>query len=205
MKIRSQYLLNLMRSCLLGSLLTGCKTSISALPLSLAPKPQLLSPQGEYILDTLDEVKITAIGESTFDGVYTISESGHIQLPLAGNVPIGKKTLSSALEMVTKAAAPFLKKPSLSLTLASKKSYRTFYGGELTRIGMIVLDSPTNLMSAISLAGGLTPYATGRIVVIRKTSDGKTKRFAVLYKDLGNGLKDYDAFIVDRGDFIYAE
>jgi polysaccharide export outer membrane protein len=194
-----------MGACLLGCLITSCKTSISALPLSLAPKPQLLSPQGEYILDTLDEVKITAIGESTFDGVYTISESGHIQLPLAGNILIAKKTLSSALEMVTTAAAPFLKKPSLTLTLASKKSYRTFYGGELTRIGMIVLDSPTNLMSAISLAGGLTPYATGRIVVIRKTSDGKSKRFAVLYKDLENGLKDYDTFIVDRGDFIYAE
>ncbi len=208
MKTCPQSLLILMNTCLLGLLATmisGCQTSISALPLSQAPRAQILSPQGDYILGPLDEVKIAAVGESTFDGIYTISEDGNIQLPLAGSVQIAKKKLSSALEVVTKAAAPFLKKPNLSLTLASKKSYRTFYAGELTRVGMIVLDSPTNLLSAISLAGGLTPYASGRIVVIRKASDGKTHRFAVLYKDLQNGLKDYDSFLVDRGDFIIAE
>ncbi|MEI8026068.1 MAG: polysaccharide biosynthesis/export family protein [Pseudomonadota bacterium] len=205
MKTRSQCLFILMTACLLGMSLAGCQTSILALPLSQAPKAQILTPQGDYILGPLDEVKIATVGGSTLDGVYTISEDGNIPLPLAGNVQIAKKTLSSALETITNAAAPFLKKPSLSLTLASKKSYRTFYGGELTRVGMIVLDSPTNLLSAISLAGGLTPYATGRIVVIRKASDGKTRRFAVLYKELQNGLKDYDSFIVDRGDFIIAE
>ncbi len=205
MNVRSNRFFGFMNICLLEMVLGGCKTSISALPLDQAPRPQILSPQGDYILGPLDEVKITAVGETTFDGVYTISEDGNVQLPLAGSVKIANRTLSAALQTVTKAAAPFLKKPSLSLTLASKKSYRTFYGGELTRVGMIVLDSPTNLISAISLAGGLTPYATGRIIVIRKAPDGKTKRFAVNYKDLQNGFHDYDAFIVDRGDFIIAE
>lgn len=205
MTVVSRFHLFLLCTFFYGNLLAGCQTPISAFPLSQAPKAQLLSPQGEYILGVLDEVKITAVGESTFDGIYTISEGGSIQLPLAGNVQIAKKTLASALESVTKAVAPFLKNPSLSLALVSKKSYRTYYGGEFTRVGMIVLDSPTNLISAISLAGGLTPYATGRIVIIRKTSEGKSKRFAVLYKDLENGINNYDDFIVDRGDFIFAE
>lgn len=190
---------------LMHPFLVGCQTKISARPLSEATKSRVLSTKGEYILAPLDEVKITSVGDATFSGIYAISEDGTIQLPLAGNIIIGNNTIASALDVVTKAVSPFLKDPNFSLTLASKKSYRAFFGGEVTRIGMIVLDSQTNLLSAISLAGGLTPYATGRIVVIRKASNGKAKRYAVPYRDLENGIENYDNFYVERGDFIIAE
>jgi polysaccharide export outer membrane protein len=207
LSIKIQTALSLKKVLLTLGLLTflACQTTVPALPLSKAPKTSLYSPKGEYILAPLDEVKIAAVGDTSFDGVYTLSEDGSIQLPLAGSVIISKKTLSSALESVTKAASPYLKEPNLTMTLVAKKSYRAFFGGEFTRVGMIVLDSPTNLLSAISLAGGLTPYASGRLVLIRKTPEGMTKRFEVLHQDLKNGRENFDEFIMERGDFILAE
>lgn len=160
---------------------------------------------GQYILGASDEVKISVLGDATFGGTYVISEDGRVLLPLVGNVEVGGLTPHQARNAIAKNVAPLVKNPNVVVAVAAKKSCRVLMSGEVARVGVLQFDIPTNLLSAIALAGGFTPYASGRIVVIRKLGDGKLERFAVSRNDLENGKYGMDKFFIERDDMIIVE
>ena len=59
-----------------------------------------------------------------------------------------------------------------------------------------------SVIEAISLAGGFTNLADlSNVVVTRKGTDGKEKRFVVDIKSIVNGIKEN--FYLDAGDIVF--
>lgn len=183
----------------------ACRTTIPAAPLENLSQSIESGPSADYLLGAGDELRIRSVGDVTFDGDYQISESGNINLPIAGDVRVGSKSLSEASAEIEKAIAQFVNAPKIALNLTSRRSNRAYFGGEFVRVGLVPIELPTNLLSGIALAGGLTPFASGRIVLIRMKSDGTTQRYAADYKDIESGLHQFDTVLIKRGDVIIAE
>jgi polysaccharide export outer membrane protein len=57
-----------------------------------------------------------------------------------------------------------------------------FVTGEVTRPGMYRLEKGTNILKAVSLAGGLTPKASRRSIKIVREKEGKKTEFKVTYE-----------------------
>jgi polysaccharide export outer membrane protein len=58
-------------------------------------------------------------------------------------------------------------------------------------------------MQVLALAGGLTPYAKGRVVVLRDTRDGaQDRRFEVELKSIISGKRPEDNLILQPGDTL---
>ena len=73
----------------LGILVAGCDGPRGYAQLSDAPK----SVQGAYQLSPGDKVKITVFNEPDLSGEFQVNDSGHVALPLAGEVPASDKTI----------------------------------------------------------------------------------------------------------------
>ena len=61
------------------------------------------------------------------------------------------------------------------------------------------------MLQGVVLAEGLTPYATGRIVLIRRIEVNKVQRYATTYEELLEGADGLDSFLLESGDIIHAE
>jgi polysaccharide export outer membrane protein len=183
----------------------GCRTPIPAQPLESASTQQEFLSEVEYRLGTGDEIRLKSLGDATFDGTYQVSESGAVSLPLVGDVSIAGDSLAEAAASIQKAISKYVKEPNVTLTIVSRRSNRAFFSGEFVRVGVVPIDLPMNLISAISLAGGLTPFASGRLVLVRSDSNGVSKRYAVMYRDLQMGAGNFDTVMVRRGDIVIAE
>ena len=82
----------------------------------------------------------------------------------------------------------------------SRKIYVT---GEVAHPGTFDLEPRGKLMQALALAGGLTPYAKGRVVVLRDGRDGRQeKRLQVDLKSIINGKKPEDNLLLQPGDTL---
>jgi protein involved in polysaccharide export with SLBB domain len=181
--------------------LGGC-VGISARDISELPQGITFNKDGEYFLGDLDQVRVTIVGDEKLSGPYSITTQGTIMLSFAGNIKMRGLTNTQAAQAIEKSLTPFVKHPIVTVTVLSRSSYKVFFSGQFTRIGPLQFEQPTTLMDAISMAGGLTTYANGRIILTRKTADG-TRRYAVDYDDILAGKADL--VVLDRGDHLIAE
>jgi polysaccharide export outer membrane protein len=201
-----------MRVLVCGSILAfsliACRTPIPATPLESVSNDREFLSDGEYRLGAGDEVRVRSLGDATFDGTYQVSDSGRISLPLVGDVIAAGEALATLETKIASTLVRFVKDPNINVTLVARRSNRVYFSGEFVRVGLVQIDVPTNLAAAVSLAGGLTPFASGRLVLVRtdvNNPSGPSVRYALDYRDLQKGHKNFDAILVRRGDLIIAE
>ena len=126
-------------------------------------------------------------------------------LPLLPPMQVSGQTPSALTYKVRNALRKLIKDPKVSISLTGVSSFQVFFNGEVQNVGAVNLTNETNFLQALTLAGGLTEFASGRIVLIRKTGTNKTIRYATTYKDVLLGKNFIDQVTLESGDIIIAE
>ena len=80
---------------------------------------------------------------------------------------------------------------------------RVYLLGEVRKVGFIELQGKTNIMQAVSMAEGSLDFATGRIVLVRNSSNNIAKRYsAILWDDVLDGKYLSDFKYLESGDTL---
>lgn len=188
-------------SCVVFTL--SCTSTGDTYPLTQAYKYETFSSvSGSYIIGASDALDIKVVGQPDLSGNYTVSPSGFISFPLIGYVKAAGYTQKVLAERVRKMLGPYLKNPSLSLSVVEYNSYKVFITGEVNAPGQYTYSKKTSILQGLIVAGGLTKFATGKIKVVRKNKKGLTRRYEADYQDILNGENNLDQFLLQRGDVI---
>jgi polysaccharide biosynthesis/export protein len=152
-------------AALAGASLAGC-----------GERPPLPRPsatlEGPYRLDTGDELRIVVFEQASLTNIYEVDQSGHIAMPLIGNVPArGGTTDEVAARVASKLATSYLRDPDVSVEVAT---YRPFFAlGEVGNPGQYTYVPGMTAETAIAVAGGFTDRANMRVVRVSRTIGGK--------------------------------
>ena len=132
---------------------------------------------------------------------YTISDSGFIQLPVAGKINIVGMNLEEARYRVESILKKYLNDVSVTLKLSA---FRFTILGEVRRPGRFApYVSQLNIMEAIALAGDMTPYGNRtRIMIIREVNG---KENIKIINMLDKNILLSDDFNLLPNDIIYIE
>lgn len=183
---------------------SSCAPTISAQNLSEAITGGTFNRQGEYKIGGTDELSIKVYNDDSLSGNYTVSPTGVMTFPLIGFIEAAGLTTLQLTMNLEKALKPYIKNPKITLAVNSRKSYQVYFSGEVNKPGAVNLESHTTLLQGIAVAGGLSRFSSGRIVIIRPTPSG-TARYATSYFDLLSGANNVDLFTIERGDVVHAE
>jgi len=145
-----------------------------------------ISASGAWAQNTLkagDTLSISVLQDPKLDRQVIVDAGGQIAFPLAGHIR-AEGLSPQALENVLKARLQKnYKDESLDVTVGLTNvttpeddlKPKIFVTGEVQRPGPYVVRQRTTLMQAISLAGGLGPFAAKRRVQVRRqTASGET-------------------------------
>ena len=123
-----------------------------------------------------DRIRITVIGFSDLSGEQVIPASGLIQLPMVGEVQVIGLTTNQLSDRLMDALLPYVRRPQVSVTVMDISPLRISVTGEVLSPGPrllnpseIDLQLPLTLSSVLKLAGGVTPNADLRSIVIRRS------------------------------------
>lgn len=199
MKIISLWILGL--TLLMGA----CASRIPAEPITQLQANKTFTRQGTFMIGPGDQLDIFVFGEERLSGRFTISPTGILAFPLIPSFNVAGMSSTQLTKRLEMALESYIKAPRVAVSLPSVKSFQVFFGGEIKKIGALNLTSETNLLQALTLAGGLTDFASGRIVIVRQVGNSKVKRYAVNYEDILTGEKFVDAITLETGDVIIAE
>lgn len=183
----------------------GCSPTIPAEDMSLAMAGSTFNRIGDYVISAGDQISVRVFGQDNLTGNYVVSPTGAVTFPLVGYVQAGGETTAQVQDRLQKGLRPYVKNPLVTVTVAGRDSYQVFFSGELARPGAVTMQSRTTMLQGIALAGGLSRYASGRIVLLRQSPNGAVRRYATTYYKLLAGSGGLDRFVLERGDIIHAE
>jgi polysaccharide export outer membrane protein len=128
----------------------------------------------EYRLGPGDQVLVSVWGEESLTRTVIVRPDGKLSVPLIPEIDAAGRTVLELQRAITERLAAFVQGPNVSVILTDPSSYKIYVVGQVAKPGVYQLKSPTTVLQAVALAGGLTEFASaGRTVVHRKGTAGR--------------------------------
>ncbi|MFW7377341.1 MAG: polysaccharide biosynthesis/export family protein [Oligoflexus sp.] len=185
--------------------LQACSHRISAEDISKLQAGKTFDRQGVYRIGVGDEISVRVFGDQEISGNYIVSPTGFLHLPLIDPIQVAGLSSAQLTTRLKNALQRLIKDPRVTIALTGVRSFQVYFAGEVNRVGAVNLTNETSFLQAITLGGGLTEFASGRIVLIRKVDQNKVRRFSTTYERILAGKDSTDYITLESGDVIFAE
>ena len=138
--------------------------------------------RGNYQIGAGDQLDISVWKNAELSRQVTVRPDGMISLPLVNDVRAAGLTPMELRDLLAKKLSEYVPAAEVSVIVTRVRSYSISVVGAVTKPGRFVLSSPTTVLEAIALAGGLTEFASRRsITVLRTEGKGATTRVPFNY------------------------
>lgn len=155
-----------------------------------------------YQLGPEDVLLISVWKDEHLTREVVVRPDGLISFPLVGDVPAEGRTVEELRLDLAKRLIKYI--PAVNLTVAVIKplSYKVYVVGRVTKPGEFLVGHYTDVLQALSLAGGLTPFAAENDIKVVRRVMGQQQTFPFRYGDVRKGLDLEQNIILQRGDVV---
>jgi polysaccharide export outer membrane protein len=160
-------------------------------------------PVDTYAIGIGDVLEISVWKNSDLSATVPVRPDGRISVPLLGDVQAAGMTPLALRQTLTEGYKEYVTAPGVSVVIKEINSQKVFVTGEVAHPGAFDLRPRTKVMQVLALAGGLTAYAKGRVIVLRDSRDGKgDKRYEVRLDAIVSGKRPGDNLVLQPGDTL---
>ena len=169
-------------------LMCGCTPPASHLTEAQAAAAAVATPaEDKYLLGPEDAIEVSVWKEPELTKQLVVRPDGKITYPLIGEVQAAGKTVKQLKEEIFKRLEKYVTDAHVTVILLKAQNYKIYVTGKVNKPGDFVIGKPVNVMQAISMAGGLTPFASPGSIMVLRTIGGKEEVFPFNYKDVAKG------------------
>jgi polysaccharide export outer membrane protein len=156
----------------------------------------------DYVLQPGDELQIAVWKETDLTLDVFIRPDGGISFPLAGDLPAAGRSVAELTTMLEKRVRRYEPDAVVTVMVKAAIGNRVYVIGKVNKPGDFALNRPIDVMQALSLAGGATPFAnTNHIRVLRREGTG-IRAIAFRYGDVQRGRKLDQNILLKSGDTV---
>ena len=168
----------------------------------------VVQPDDGYRINGGDLLHISVYGEQNLDKDVPVQPDGGIAFPLVGNLNARGMTLK---ELQGKIAAnlresqyfPNLTDNEVTVSMVKATGNSVSVVGQVKAPGTFAYDTQLDVMQALSLAGGLTPFASkSKIKILRRDQTGTQTAILFDYGDVEDGEQLEKNILLRGGDVV---
>jgi polysaccharide export outer membrane protein len=185
-------------------LILGCWLTVTqaiAGPLSNGGEPPPVA-DASYLLGPEDMVKISVWKDEHLTQEVVVRPDGMISFPLVGDLPAAGRTVEDVRLDLVKRLSKFVQNPHVSVVVTKILSYRIYVIGRVNKPGELLVGHYTDVLQALSMAGGLTPFAAENDIRIMRRDHGEQRVIPFRYGDVRKGKDLNQNIILERGDVV---
>jgi polysaccharide export outer membrane protein len=158
-------------------------------------------PQG-YKLQPGDLLQVVVWKETDLQSEVLIRPDGGISFPLAGDLQAAGLTTPELRAAMESAVRRLIPDAVVTVAVKAPNGNRVFVIGKVNRPGDFPLVRPTDVLQALSLAGGATPFAnTNKIRVLHRDGSRQTSS-SFRYSDVAHGRHLDQNILLQSGDTV---
>lgn len=157
-----------------------------------------------YQIQPGDKLEISVYGEDELQKEITVGPGGGINFPLIGDLNARGKTVDQLREEVRGQLSTFIPEASVSVSIKEVVGNKVSVLGQVSDPGEYVLSGTTDVLQALSMAGGITAFAaTKKVKILRR--DQRTGQQTVIpfnYSDVIKGVSLEQNILLKSGDTV---
>ncbi len=155
-----------------------------------------------YRLNPGDVVRISVWREDELLREARIQPDGTVSYPLAGSVQAAGRSPDEVAATIKDRLTPFISDAVVTVELLEAQGYRVYVVGEVNRPGEYQLAQPITVLQALSIAGGLTPFAGESGIRILRTDMEGQANIEFNYNDVASRGEMEKNIFLKSGDTV---
>jgi polysaccharide export outer membrane protein len=141
----------------------------------------------EYKIGPEDVLQISVWKEPELQREVLVRPDGGITFPLAGDVMAAGKTPAELQSEIKLRIQKYIPDAVVTVSVTKLTGFRVYVIGKVKKPGQFVIGRYVDVLQALTLAGGLDPYASQKKIKVLRKKNGKEIVFPFNYKAVKNG------------------
>jgi polysaccharide biosynthesis/export protein len=156
-----------------------------------------------YTVKPGDTLLVSVWKEPDLQGPVLVRPDGQFSFPLAGQMDARNKTVQELQQELTAKLKKYISDPVVTVSIQEIKGNKVYVIGQVQKPGDFVVNPRVDVMQALSMAGGTTPFAAlGDIMILRRNEAGQQQALPFKYTDVVRGRNLQQNIMLQAGDVV---
>ena len=192
-----------LRSMLSGGLIIGIVLAVMPVHAEDAMPASLVSQlEPGYRLGAEDVLLVSVWKDEQLTREVVVRPDGMFSFPLVGDIQAENQTVEDIRGELVKRLTKYIPNPNVSVAVTKVASYKVYVVGRVNKPGEYVIGHYTDVLQALSLAGGLTPFAGENDIKVMRRVRGGQQAIPFRYGDIRKGRDLEQNILLQRGDVV---
>lgn len=156
----------------------------------------------EYQLGAEDVLLISVWKDEQLTREVVVRPDGMFSFPLIGDVQAEDRTVDQIRTDLVQRLTKYIPNPNVSVAVTKVVSYKVYVVGRVNKPGEYLIGHYTDVLQALSLAGGLTPFAAENDIKVMRRVRGEQHAIPFRYGDMRKGRALEQNIVLQRGDVV---
>ena len=155
-----------------------------------------------YTVKPGDTLAISVWKEPDLQGDVLVTPDGAFAFPLVGQVDARGKTVTDLQKTLSEGLQKYISEPVVTVSVRDIKGNKVYVIGQVNKPGEFIVNPRVDVMQALSMAGGTTPFASlGNIIILRR-GGGKQEAMRFDFTSVAKGRDLEQNIELRSGDVV---
>lgn len=149
-----------------------------------------------------DVLQISVWKEPDLQLEVLVRPDSAFSFPLAGDISTKGLSVVQLQAELAKRLSRYISNPVVTISVTQVLGNKIYVIGQVTKPGVFIVNPQVDVMQALSMAGGLTPFAdTNDIKILRRTGPNQSA-ISFKYNDVLKGKNLQQNIVLQAGDIV---
>ena len=180
-----------------------CVVVAMLLPASKAiAQQEAEAAEPSYTIQPGDKLQISVWNEPDLRNEVVVAPDGGIAFPLVGEMSVIGKSVVELREDIVERLSRYISEPIVTVTISEVLGNKIYVIGQVNRPGQFVVNPMVDVMQALSIAGGTTPFASLNDISILRRRGSQQISIPFRYGDVSSGKNLATNIVLQSGDVV---
>lgn len=169
-----------------------------------ADQPAVASPvvAGDYAINPGDVLGISVWKEEDLQQQVIVRPDGYFSFPLTGDIKAEGVTVENIRDQITNRIGRFIPDPVVNVAVLEARGSKVYVIGQVNRPGEFPISRYVDVVQALSMAGGTTPFAQLNDIKILRRDGATQQSIPFSYGDVAAGKRLQQNIVLLPGDTV---
>lgn len=155
-----------------------------------------------YVVKPGDILEISVWKEPDLQRQVLVRPDGAFSFPLVGQVDARGKTVLELTKIVSERLNKYIADAVVTISVQQINGNKIYVLGQVNKPGEFVVNPSVNVMQALSMAGGMTPFAAANEIIVLRGQGSAQKAIPFRYADVVRGRNLQQNIELIAGDIV---
>jgi len=165
-----------------------------------ATAPQSQIP--DYTISPGDELEVSVWKEPDLTKSVIVRPDGKFSVPLAGEIMAARRPVDAIQNEITNKLKKYIPEAVVTVSVTKLEGNRIYVIGQVQKPGAFTMNPRLSVVQALSMAGGMTPFAATNDVIVLRTTGTAQRTLPFRFGDVNKGRNLEQNIQLEAGDVV---